>query len=165
MTKKTPNHELSEMRCPVSLEDVDLFSPGAQEHWYEAYEILHDGAPVHRIPGEGIGSGSDGFILAKYSDIARVVRDPERFKPTLSVAVEAHHQRMESNRHHPANGERKVSGNGKGYAPRERGCLRSLTHERAIASTCHGVGCNVPLIGQRGCHDQGMERERPCRRA
>lgn len=89
MTKKTPNHELSAMRCPMSLEDVDLFSPGAQEHWYEAYPLLHEEAPVHRIPGEGIGAGSDGYILSKYSDISRVVRDPERFKPTLSLAIEA----------------------------------------------------------------------------
>ena len=51
MTDKLPNHQLSEMSCPVSLNDVDLFSPGAQEHWYEAYDILHREAPVHRIPG------------------------------------------------------------------------------------------------------------------
>lgn len=89
MTKKTPNHELSEMRCPVSLEDVDLFSAGAQEHWYEGYPILHDQAPVQIIPGEGLGPGSDGYVLSKYSDIARVVRDPDRFKPTLSLAVNA----------------------------------------------------------------------------
>ena len=50
--KKTPNHALSEMKCPVHLADVDLFSAGAQEHWFEAYEILHEEAPVHRIPGD-----------------------------------------------------------------------------------------------------------------
>jgi hypothetical protein len=43
---KPPNHALSEMKCPASLEDVDLFGPGAQEHWYEAYEILHSEAPA-----------------------------------------------------------------------------------------------------------------------
>jgi hypothetical protein len=32
MTPKHPNHELSPMACPARLEDVDLFSPGAQEH-------------------------------------------------------------------------------------------------------------------------------------
>ena len=46
MSGKTPNHHLSAMRCPVDLQDVDLFSAGAQEHWYEAYEILHAEAPV-----------------------------------------------------------------------------------------------------------------------
>ncbi len=89
MKPRPPNHALSAMRCPVSLEDVDLFSPGAQEHWYEAYPILHAEAPVHRIPGEGLGKGSDGYILTKYSDIARVVRDPERFTPLLSLALDA----------------------------------------------------------------------------
>lgn len=88
MVDKTPNHELSEMRCPISLEDVDLFSPGAQEHWYEAYEILHRDSPIVRIPGEGLGAGSDGFVLTKYEDIAKVVRDPVRYPPSMSLAVE-----------------------------------------------------------------------------
>ena len=48
-TVKHVNHELSPMGCPVHLEDVDLFGDGAQEHWYEAYEILHREQPVHRI--------------------------------------------------------------------------------------------------------------------
>ena len=86
---KTPNHALSEMKCPVSLEDVDLFGPGSAEHWYEAYEILHAEAPVHRIPGEGFARGSDAFVLSKYSDIARVVKDPERFRTLLTVAIDA----------------------------------------------------------------------------
>ena len=89
MTTKPPNHRLSEMNCPVSLEEVDLFGAGAQEHWYEAYEILHRECPVRIIPGEGLGGQSDGYILTRYADIARVVRDPERFKPTLNFAIEA----------------------------------------------------------------------------
>lgn len=88
MTEKTPNHSLSAMRCPVGLDDVDLFGPGAQEHWYEAYPILHREAPVLRIPGEGLGPGSDGYILSCYEDIARVVRDPVRYPPTMSLAVD-----------------------------------------------------------------------------
>ncbi len=88
MASKTPNHELSPMRCPMNLEDVDLFSAGAQEHWYEAYPILHEQAPVHRIPGEGYAPGTDGFILSKYEDIAMVVKDPVRFPPTLFLALE-----------------------------------------------------------------------------
>jgi len=85
---KTPNHELSEMRCPVALEDVDLFGAGAQEHWYEAYEILHRESPVLRIPGEGMGPDSDAFVLARYEDIARVVKDPARFPPLITLAVD-----------------------------------------------------------------------------
>ena len=88
MNDKTPNNELSAMGCPVTLEDVDLFAPGAQEHWYEAYKILHQQAPVLRLPDEGLGPNSDGFILSKYEDIAKVVRDPIRFPPTLSLAID-----------------------------------------------------------------------------
>ena len=89
MAEKTPNHRSSEMRCPVELGDVDLFSPGAQEHWYEAYEILHAQSPVVKIEGEGLGEGSDGYILTKYADISRVVKDPVRFKPTITIATDA----------------------------------------------------------------------------
>jgi len=88
MKNKLPNHELSEMKCPVSLGDVDLFSPGAQEHWYEAYDILHREAPVHRLPGEGTTPEHDGFILCKHEDISRVVKDPARFPPGLSIALQ-----------------------------------------------------------------------------
>ncbi len=88
MSGKTPNHGLSPMGCPVSLEDVNLFGDGAQEHWYEAYEILHREAPVLKIPGEGLGEGSDGYILCRYEDISRVVKDPVRYPPTLSLVIE-----------------------------------------------------------------------------
>ena len=84
---KTPNHELSALRCPHALADVDLFAAGAQEHWYEAYPILHRDSPVLRLPGEGATPGTDGYVLTKYEDIAGVVRDPVRFPPTLTLAV------------------------------------------------------------------------------
>jgi len=73
--------------APRSLAEVDLFAPGAQEHWYDAYAILHAEAPVQRLPGEGLTPGSDAFVLTKYEDIARVVKDWERFPPTLSLLV------------------------------------------------------------------------------
>jgi cytochrome P450 len=88
MSRKTPNHQLSPMRCPVNLDDVDLFSPGAQEHWYEAYDILHRQAPVHRLPGEGFMPGTDGYILTKHEDIELVVKNWERFPPIMSVGIE-----------------------------------------------------------------------------
>ena len=81
------NHDLSPMACPHALAEVDLFGPGAAEHWYEAYPILHDAAPVARLPGQGFTPERDAFILTKYADIARVVRDWERFPPTLSLLV------------------------------------------------------------------------------
>ena len=87
MEANGPNHTLSSMRCPERLEDVDLFSPGAPEHWYEAYDILHAQAPVHRIPGEGFEPGTDAFILSKHEDIARVVRDEERYPVVGSLLL------------------------------------------------------------------------------
>ena len=85
---KTPNHALSPMRCPESLEDVDLFGEGAQEHWYEAYDILHREAPVLRLEGQGLTPGTDGFVLTRYEDIDRVVKDPLRFPPTTTLLLE-----------------------------------------------------------------------------
>lgn len=72
---------------PRTLADVDLFAPGAQEHWYAAYAILHEEAPVQRLPGEGLTPGTDAFVLTKYEDISRVVKDWDRFPPTLSLLV------------------------------------------------------------------------------
>jgi cytochrome P450 len=73
--------------CPVALADVDLFAAGAQQHWYAAYDILHAEAPVLRLPGEGLAPDSDAFVLTKHADISRVVKDWERFPPTLSLLV------------------------------------------------------------------------------
>lgn len=76
------------MGCPRSLSDVDLFGPGAQEHWYEAYPILHREAPVLRLPGEGLNGQGDGFVLSAYEDIERVVKDPERYTTVMSLLVQ-----------------------------------------------------------------------------
>jgi cytochrome P450 len=73
------NHELSPMACPADLGDVDLFGDGTQEHWYEAYELLHRDAPVLRIEGGGYTPGTDAFVLTKHSDVSRVVKDTDRF--------------------------------------------------------------------------------------
>ena len=86
------NHELSAMACPHHLADVDLFAPGAAEHWYEAYAILHAEAPVLRLPGEGLTPERDAFVLTKYEDIARVVRDWDCYPPTLSLLLAARAQ-------------------------------------------------------------------------
>lgn len=92
MTLKTtrhrgPNHDLSPMACPATVSDVDLFGSGAQEHWYEAYALLHEATPVVRLEGEGATPDTDGFILTKHEDIARVVKDPDRFPPRLHQAI------------------------------------------------------------------------------
>lgn len=87
MSDKTPNHFLTDMKCPMGLEDVDLFAPGAQEHWYDAYPILHGESPVHKLAGEGLTADTDAFILTKHEDINTVVRDPDRFPPIQSGAI------------------------------------------------------------------------------
>ena len=81
------NHELSPMKCPVDLDDVDLFGEGAQEHWYEAYEILHRDEPVLRIEGGGLTPGSDAFVLTKHADVTRVVKDPARFRSVTTMRL------------------------------------------------------------------------------
>ena len=43
--------------APRSLEEVDLFAPGAQEHWYAAYAILHAEAPGSVSAGRGADAG------------------------------------------------------------------------------------------------------------
>ena len=73
----------------MDLADVDLFGEGAQEHWYEAYEILHRDAPVLRIEGGGFTPDSDAFVLTKHADVSRVIRDPERFLSMTTKRVGA----------------------------------------------------------------------------
>jgi len=77
------------VQCPHNVGDVDLFGPGAAEHWYDAYPILHQQAPVLRLENQGLISGSDAFVLTKHEDINLVVRDWTRFTPTMMMAVEA----------------------------------------------------------------------------
>jgi cytochrome P450 len=74
--------------CPRNLEDADLFSAGAQEHWYEAYDILHREAPVLRLDGEGFFPDTDAFVLTRYEDIDRVVKDPLRYPPISTLMLE-----------------------------------------------------------------------------
>jgi cytochrome P450 len=81
------NHELSPMACPADVDDVDLFGAGAQEHWYEAYELLHRERPVLRIAGGGLAPGTDAYVLTKLDDVTRVVKDPVRFKVVTSSRI------------------------------------------------------------------------------
>jgi len=88
MSDKTPNHQLSPMPCPTQLGDVDLFGPGCQEHWYEAYPIVHRDAPVLVLPGQGLDGSSDAYVLNCYEDIVQVVKDPQRFTPVMTQLAE-----------------------------------------------------------------------------
>ncbi len=77
-------------QCPVRASEVDLFAPGAQEYWFEAYRLLQQEAPVQRIPDGGGQPGTDAFILTKYEDISRVVRDPKRFTVGMDSGFQDH---------------------------------------------------------------------------
>ncbi|MEO0439925.1 MAG: cytochrome P450 [Pseudomonadota bacterium] len=79
--------EASPVQCPRTADEVDLFGPGAPEHWYAAYDVLHEQAPVLKIAGEGLTPDRDAYILTKYEDISRVVKDWDRFPPTLALLV------------------------------------------------------------------------------
>ncbi len=81
------DHDAPFAECPHSAQDVDLFGPGAPEQWYNAYDVLHREAPVLCLPGEGLTPDQDAYILTKYEDISRVVKNWERFPPTLSLLV------------------------------------------------------------------------------
>ena len=61
--------------CPMSASEIDLFADGAQEWWFDAYKVLQAQSPVIKLPGQGRLPGTDAYILTKYDDIARVVRD------------------------------------------------------------------------------------------
>ena len=87
MTSSKPS-QAAAVGCPRSIDDVDLFAEGAQERWYDAYPILHREAPVHRLPGEGLTPNTDAFILSRYEDINRVVKDPIRYTPITSLMLE-----------------------------------------------------------------------------
>jgi cytochrome P450 len=84
---KHVNHDLSPMRCPAGIDDVDLFGEGAQEHWYEAYELLHRHQPVVRMVGGGITPGTDAYVLTKHEDVSTVVKDPARFRVLSTMRV------------------------------------------------------------------------------
>ena len=87
MTVSKPS-QAAAVGCPRSIDEVDLFAEGAQERWYDAYPILHREAPVHRLPGEGLTPNTDAFILSRYEDINRVVKDPIRYTPITSLMLE-----------------------------------------------------------------------------
>lgn len=87
MSTDPPDRPSRAARCPAALADVDLFGSGSQQHWYEAYRILHREAPVLVLPGEGLNGDGDAFVLCCHEDIERVVKDPVRFTPLMSVLV------------------------------------------------------------------------------
>ena len=86
--------------CPVAADiGAELFEPGSQERWFESYEVLHEEAPIARIPGKGWLPGADAFIVSKFEDIAAITRDPRFFDlmpEDISAAASAGSSEIES---------------------------------------------------------------------
>ncbi|MYI85870.1 MAG: cytochrome P450 [Dehalococcoidia bacterium] len=86
--------------CPVAADiGAELFEPGSQENWFESYKVLHNEAPIARIPGKGWLPGADAFIVSKFEDIASITRDPRFFDlmpEDLSAAASAGSSEIES---------------------------------------------------------------------
>jgi cytochrome P450 len=57
----------------ANLDDVDLFDPETQQHWYPTYDLLREQAPVYRMPD------TDIYVLTKYDDVQYALRHPELF--------------------------------------------------------------------------------------
>ncbi len=55
--------------CPRNVEDVDIFDPAVQEHWYPTYEFLQNEAPVLRVAGD-----PDLFFVSSYEHAMHVLR-------------------------------------------------------------------------------------------
>lgn len=106
MSDKNPEQDLSPVGCPHSLADVDLFAPGAQEHWYDAYPILHAEAPVQVLEGQGPDGVSDAYVLTCYEDIERVVKDPVRYTPVMSMKVDELQQLLDRGEEPPRDASR-----------------------------------------------------------
>ena len=72
----TPKTEKTQAgQCPFDPASIDLFAPGSQEYWFDAYKVLHEQRPVIHLPGEGRIPGTDAYIITKYEDIQKLVRD------------------------------------------------------------------------------------------
>lgn len=57
----------------MATQDIDLFGPEANRRWYETYRQLRETQPVYQVPGTNL------FVLTRYDDINKVVRDSVRF--------------------------------------------------------------------------------------
>ena len=60
-------------KCPVHVDDVDLFDPELIEWPYATYEKLHREAPVWRDPKTGV------FVVSTYPLLRQVLLDTENF--------------------------------------------------------------------------------------
>lgn len=79
---------------PAEPAEIDLFSDGSQEWWFDAYKVLREKMPVIKLPGQGRIPGTDAFIITRYDDIRRVARD-------RSIVMGREDQRAQGNGNSP----------------------------------------------------------------
>ena len=54
-------------------DDVNLFDPEVEQHWYPTYDQLRAECPVYKMPESGI------YFLTKFGDVQYALRHPELF--------------------------------------------------------------------------------------
>ena len=65
---------LTNPACPYhKAQEINFLDPAVQEDWYGAYAVLHEQAPVYYMPEV------NQWILTRYEDIDRVLKDPYTF--------------------------------------------------------------------------------------
>ncbi|MBW2420994.1 MAG: cytochrome P450 [Deltaproteobacteria bacterium] len=67
----------------MDLAEVEVLSPESVENPYELYEILREESPVHWDPK------LEAFVLSRYEDVIRVLRDPETFSSAVGAMTQA----------------------------------------------------------------------------
>ena len=98
-TTRSSSSESAAATCPVGADiGAELFEPGSQERWFESYRVLHEEAPISRIPGAGWLPGTDAFVISKFDDIAAITRDPRflDFAPEDRDIIRAGSSQVES---------------------------------------------------------------------
>ncbi len=90
MTDTAKTEAIPASACPVAADiGAELFEPGSQEHWFDSYKVLHEEAPIARIPGKGWLPGADAFVVSKFEDIAAITRDPRFWRPRSAASSTA----------------------------------------------------------------------------
>ncbi|MEN3977139.1 cytochrome P450 [Emcibacter sp. SYSU 3D8] len=70
-------------QCPFSKpQDINFMDPVVQENWFEAYKVLHRDAPVYHM------ADLDMYIVTKYDDLDKVLKDPVGFPNDYSAEAQ-----------------------------------------------------------------------------
>ena len=65
----------------MTTDDIDLFDPATQEHWFPVYRRLREDVPVYRIPG------TNTYVVSRYRDVMHVLRHQDVFPSGTGVTT------------------------------------------------------------------------------